>query len=161
MRHGRSRTLSFDHLLGRDILRYEILGRTRHAVFVGSAIDGRIMARKIVVRHRRAHLPFKCRRAPWISLRGLAVLNAPKKVEIEEQLRRGRYECRDADKYVYGLEARQIMNRVSTGVTPGIARVPEVVHWHENAVDANKGHPEVNLPERFVHHVAKHFREPI
>src|SRR5579864_2393146 len=104
MRHGRSLTLGFSHLLGRDILRYEILGRTRYAVFVGSTIDGRIMAREIVVRHRRAHLPFKCCRAPWISLRWLAVLNAPKEVEIEEQLRRGRYECRDADKYVHGLQ---------------------------------------------------------
>src|SRR6185437_12211510 len=153
MRHGGSLTLGFSHLLGRNILRYEILGRTRHAVFVGSTIDRRIMTAKIVVRHRRAHLPFKCRRAPWISLRQLAVLNAPEEIEIEEQLRRGGYECRDTDEYIYGLEARQIMNRVGAGVASRIARIPEVVHRHKNAIDTHKGHPEVNLPESLVHHV--------
>src|SRR5579872_2125111 len=132
MRHSRSLVLGFSHLLGRNILRREILGRTRHAVFVGPAIDGRIMASKIVVRHRRAHLPFKCRRAPWISLRLLTVLNVPEEIEIEEQLRRGRYECRDTDEYIYGLEARQIMNRVGEGVASRIARIPEVVHRHKD-----------------------------
>src|SRR6185437_17119606 len=134
MRHSRSVTLGFGHLLGRDILRYEIFGCTRHAVFVGSTIHGRIMTGEIVVRHRSAHLPFKCRRAPWISLRWLAALDAPEEIEIEEQLRRGCYECRDTDEYVYGLEARQIMNRVGAGIAPRIARIPEVVHRHKNAI---------------------------
>src|SRR5487761_1065515 len=76
--------LGFGHLFGSQILRNKIIGRAGHAVFVWAAINRRIMAGEIVVRHGSGNRPFERGRAPGIRLRGLAVLDAPEEIEIEE-----------------------------------------------------------------------------
>ena len=45
-------------------------------------------------------------------------------------------------------------------VAAHVAGEAEIVHRHEDAVDADEGQEEVPLPDRLVHHLAVHLREP-
>src|SRR5437868_3391549 len=65
----------------RFVLRSEISGVTRHAVFIRSAINVRFLG-EITVWRRRRRLPFKCRCLPRIiGTCRFAILNAPEEVD--------------------------------------------------------------------------------
>ena len=45
-------------------------------------------------------------------------------------------------------------------VAAHISRHAQVVEWHENRIGTDEAEPEVNPAQGFVHHAAKHLREP-
>ncbi len=58
-----------------------------------------------------------------------------------------------------GISANQIIVGEG-GVAADVARKAQIMHRHENAVDADESKPEMQLSERLVHHPANHFGHP-
>ena len=46
------------------------------------------------------------------------------------------------------------------GIAADVAGEAQIVHRHEDAVDADEGEPEMQFAERLVHHAADHLRAP-
>src|SRR5258707_7129004 len=88
-------------LARRDVLRYEILLRTRHAVIVCPAIDRRERGTKVSVFRRSIRsLPLKRGRVPGVAARRLALEIAPDQVVQEYQLHAARNQGGDGDPLV-------------------------------------------------------------
>src|ERR1700735_3794133 len=90
--------------LRRQILRDEILAVSRYAEFIWTTIDAGIMAAKIIDGRRRVGDPFQRSGVPRIFACNCAVLQAPEKVEEENELRGRGDERSVGHEHVNGLK---------------------------------------------------------
>src|SRR4029077_1069460 len=67
---------------------------------------------------------------------------------------------RDADEHMDRLERLQERPSGHFGIAAWVPSHSKEMHGHKNGVYADKGEPEVDLTDPFMHKAAKHFREP-
>src|SRR5260370_34323635 len=59
------------------------------------------------------------------------------------------------------MMAIKVLSSFEFGVLTGVPRHTGIVHWHEDRVRAYKADEKMPACQRFVHHPAEHFREPV
>src|ERR1700735_181181 len=131
--------------LRRQILRDEILSISRDAEFIWTAIHAGIMAAEIIDGRRRVRDPFESRSIPRILAGDRAVLQAPEKVEEENELRSRCDKRGVGHEHMYGLEHSRIGSAGCIRVAAYAACKSDEMHGHENTVGASKRDPEVEL----------------
>ena len=82
-------------------------------------------------------------------------------VEDEYKLSKCTNECENADHRVHISECMEAFPcSVSIVTTRNTGKTKEV-HWEEYTINGDEGKPEVQVSHAFVHHAAKHAREPV
>src|SRR3989442_1638978 len=111
---------SLDHLLGREVLRHEIFGYTRHAEFVSPTIHHRFARAKIIGGRRRSDAPFECGGAPGVAVRHLfTAKKTPKKIDEEQSLGKNGEERGDGDKDAKRRTRRDKCRQLAANVAAG------------------------------------------
>src|SRR6516164_9597406 len=112
-----------------------------------------MLAGKIVKRRWRRNSPFESRSFPRVLGFLLAFEHTPEQVEDEDQLGGRRNEGGDRHEPVQmnDVWCVQKSDLRKPGVTADIAFQPQEVHGLKDAVSADEGEPEVDLPPGIVH----------
>src|SRR5687767_11827640 len=142
-------------VLGQVIFRN--LGR---AVLVRAAIDRRDGVKVAVRRRYRGH-PLEGIRLPRVAFGPSAAEEAPEEVDNKGDLRQPQQYRTDRNEDVDGLQRLQELILQGIVDAPHMTPHPENVHGEEGAIEEDEGAPEVDLPQRVVHHAAEHLWEPI
>src|SRR5208282_2688946 len=119
------------------------------------------MSAKIVVWRRSGGGPLQRGCLPWIITRLRSLEHAPEQIEEEDQLSGDGYDRRVGHKRVQANQRMQILELGQLRVAPGLARQPEIVHRHEDAIGADQRKEEMDSRHLLVHHSTKHLGEPI
>src|ERR1700691_213797 len=129
------------------------------SVFISILINHRNLASEIIEGWWRRHGPFQSRGLPGVLSCLRSLVHAPEKIEEEDELGRAGDERRDGHECVHWHE---VLHTVfdKTRVAARHAFKANKVHRQEDAVDADKGDPEMDMAQRFVQHAAKHLRVP-
>ena len=112
------------------------------------------------MRRRRRDIPLQRSGLPGVLARSLALEHAPNEIEVEDQLHRDRCDRRYRYEHHERMQILQIFILSKLRKATRHADQAHNVHRHEDAVHANERDPEVQLTESFIHHAAKHLREP-
>src|SRR5260370_15571673 len=116
-------------------------------------------AAEVIVRRRRGYGPFERGALPRILRGRLSPKPAVNEVVNENQLHCAGKERGDRDELVHPNQWLHVI-RCKRRVAAHIASQSQVMHRHENAINADKCEVEVKFPKGLVHHPPPHLREP-
>src|SRR5260370_5328667 len=116
-------------------------------------------AAEVIVRRRRGYGPFEGGSLPRILRGRLSPKPAVNEVVNENQLHCAGKERRDCDELVHPNQWLHVI-RCKRRVAAHIASQSQVMHRHENAINADKCEVEMKFPNGLVHHRPPHLREP-
>src|SRR5713226_7181555 len=137
-----------------------VLRRTGNAVLISTSIDHRFEAREVVVRRRRGNRPLERSRLPRIRRSLGAPCPTPDQVRQEYQLACNRDERHPRNEAAQRHDRLCILKVGVRSIPPGRSGHAHHMKRNEDRVDADERDDEMNLAQAFVHHLAKHLREP-
>src|SRR5437899_1185271 len=118
-----------------------------------------MLAAKIVPGRRRSRAPLERCGLPWVIWRRLAPETAVNQVVDKNKLGRAGDKGSDGYPLVDGDQRLQEIVR-ERRVAADIPGHSQVMEWHKDAIRAHEAEPEVEPPQRFVHHSPGHLGEP-
>src|SRR6185295_11025645 len=115
---------------------------------------------KVVMRRRTISDPLERRRLPRICRRSFTLENAPYQIEIENKLDQYGDDRRDRNEHDEWMQFRKELIFGELRIASRHSHHAHRVHRDEDAIDADKGDPEVDSTKRLIHHSAKHLGKP-
>src|SRR6266436_6400947 len=143
----------------RRSLHYVVTSRTLHSILIGIVVNHGMLAAKIVPGRRRSRAPLERCGLPRVIWRRLAPEPAVDQVVDKNKLGRAGDEGSDGYPFVDGDQRLQEVIR-ERRVAADVTGHSQVMEWHKDAVRAHETEPEVEPPQRFVHHSPGHLGEP-